>query len=82
MIPAENKLKWSEDGERLFFGFKPLDECADLFGRVGRNPFRPEKFFGFIRGQRPNGQIEPAVQIFPESVNQIGTTGNILPAAL
>ncbi len=26
MIPAENKLRWSEDGERLFFGFKPLDE--------------------------------------------------------
>lgn len=26
MIPAENKLQWSEDGERLFFGFKPLDE--------------------------------------------------------
>jgi len=26
MIPAENKLQWSEDGEQLFFGFKPLDE--------------------------------------------------------
>lgn len=26
MIPAENRLKWSEDGEQLFFGFKPIDE--------------------------------------------------------
>ena len=26
MIPAENKLQWTEDGERLFFGFKPYFE--------------------------------------------------------
>ncbi|MCP4150070.1 MAG: S9 family peptidase [bacterium] len=26
MIPAENKLKWTEDGERLYFGFKPINE--------------------------------------------------------
>ncbi|MCI0470035.1 MAG: hypothetical protein L0Y73_00080, partial [Candidatus Aminicenantes bacterium] len=26
MLPAENKFTWTEDEERLFFGFKPLDE--------------------------------------------------------
>lgn len=26
MIPAENRLTWSEDGELLFFGFRPIDE--------------------------------------------------------
>jgi dipeptidyl aminopeptidase/acylaminoacyl peptidase len=26
MTPAENKLQWTEDGERLFFGFKPYYE--------------------------------------------------------
>ncbi|MCP5106691.1 MAG: S9 family peptidase [bacterium] len=37
MIPAENKLQWTKDGERLFFGFKPyyeyirtLDSNADI----------------------------------------------------
>ncbi|MDQ1353328.1 MAG: hypothetical protein QG657_3634 [Acidobacteriota bacterium] len=30
MIPAENKLQWSEDGERLFFGFKPYDEYLQV----------------------------------------------------
>jgi dipeptidyl aminopeptidase/acylaminoacyl peptidase len=32
MIPAENKLQWSEDGERLFFGFKPYDEYIQTLG--------------------------------------------------
>jgi dipeptidyl aminopeptidase/acylaminoacyl peptidase len=32
MIPAENKLQWSEDGERLFFGFKPYDEYIRTLG--------------------------------------------------
>jgi len=26
LIPAENTLIWTEDGTRLFFGFKPVDE--------------------------------------------------------
>jgi len=25
-VPAKNELRWSRDGERLFFGFKPIDE--------------------------------------------------------
>ena len=28
MLPAENRFKWSEDAERLFFGIKPYDEYA------------------------------------------------------
>jgi len=28
-IPSENDLRWSRDGERLFFGFKPLDREAE-----------------------------------------------------
>jgi dipeptidyl aminopeptidase/acylaminoacyl peptidase len=26
IIPTENKLQWTKDGERLFFGFKPYNE--------------------------------------------------------
>ena len=26
MLPAENKFTWTEDEQRLFFGFKPIDE--------------------------------------------------------
>jgi dipeptidyl aminopeptidase/acylaminoacyl peptidase len=26
MIPSTNKLRWSKDGERLFFGYKPKDD--------------------------------------------------------
>jgi dipeptidyl aminopeptidase/acylaminoacyl peptidase len=25
-LPSKNELRWSHDGERLFFGFKPIDE--------------------------------------------------------
>ena len=28
-LPFENELKWTEDGERLFFGFKPVADTAE-----------------------------------------------------
>ena len=28
-VPSENELSWSRDGQRLFFGFRPVDEDED-----------------------------------------------------
>jgi dipeptidyl aminopeptidase/acylaminoacyl peptidase len=28
-VPSKNELRWSRDGKRLFFGFKPVDEEED-----------------------------------------------------
>ncbi|HLP62818.1 MAG TPA: prolyl oligopeptidase family serine peptidase, partial [Candidatus Deferrimicrobium sp.] len=45
MIPAENKLQWSEDGERLFFGFKPYDEYLRVLETApndGSSPITPD----------------------------------------
>lgn len=36
MIPAENKLEWTEDGERLFFGFKPYNEYKMTLNSNGK----------------------------------------------
>lgn len=29
-VPYKNDLKWTEDGERLFFGFKPLEDTTEV----------------------------------------------------
>ena len=47
MIPADNKLQWAEDGERLFFGFKPYDEyIRTIEAKTDRNNDEEEETDG------------------------------------
>jgi dipeptidyl aminopeptidase/acylaminoacyl peptidase len=48
MVPSKNELRWSRDGQRLFFGFKPIDENAAGDGKAEDEesdpPFDPYDF--------------------------------------
>jgi dipeptidyl aminopeptidase/acylaminoacyl peptidase len=35
MLPAENSLRWTEDGERLFFGYRPAPDNEEGAGESG-----------------------------------------------
>jgi dipeptidyl aminopeptidase/acylaminoacyl peptidase len=47
-VPSKNELRWSRDGKRLFFGFKPIDEDQDDGdkgdGESDEAPFEPYDF--------------------------------------
>ena len=43
-VPSKNELRWSRDGERLFFGFKPVEDEEDSEEEGDEAPFDPYDF--------------------------------------